>query len=184
MAGHVMPVRDYIVDRVIKTAAKDKMRRRLTRDLNVLQGIESFEKERHDINKQLRTDRYQIHHDTTGFAFNIMLVRLNLSKNTNERYILKLCETIDVPKYYACISIHHPPDSPIIARAILAPKLSDFETAFAAFETTFCLRTGILWSCREEPRVDREDVFAYVRPKVGEPRGLVLRDYSDLIGRL
>ncbi|KAL8814304.1 MAG: hypothetical protein Q9223_006463, partial [Gallowayella weberi] len=55
MAGHVMPVRDYIVDRVIKTAAKDKMRRRLTRDLNVLQGIESFEKERHDINKQLRT---------------------------------------------------------------------------------------------------------------------------------
>ncbi|KAL8805169.1 MAG: hypothetical protein Q9182_002151 [Xanthomendoza sp. 2 TL-2023] len=157
IAGHLMPVHDYIVDRVITTAAKDKMRRRFIK-------IESFEKEWQDINKQLQTDRYQIHRDTTGFAFNIILIRLNLSKNTNERYILKLCETIDVPKYYACISIHHKPgrnpDSPIIEKDILAPKLSDFETAFAAFETTFCLKTGIPWSCRDEPRMDREDAFA------------------------
>ncbi|KAL8680224.1 MAG: hypothetical protein Q9186_003582 [Xanthomendoza sp. 1 TL-2023] len=187
IAGYLMPVHDYIVDRAVTTAAKDKMRRKLTKALNILQGIESFEKERHDINKQLLTDRYQVHRDTTGFAFNVILVRLNLLKNTNERYILKICETIDVPKYYACISIHHKPgctpETPIIDRNILAPKLSDFETAFAAFENAFCLKTGIPWCCREEPRVSHEDAFAYVRPKPGEPVGLRLKDFGDMIGR-
>ncbi|KAI4235870.1 MAG: hypothetical protein L6R40_006334 [Gallowayella cf. fulva] len=150
--------------------------------------VEKFEKECQDINQQLSTDRYQIHRDSTGFAFNATLVRVNILNNTNERYILKLCETIEVPKYYACLSIHHKPGSstastPTTEKTTLAPKLSDFATAFAAFENAFCVRTRIPWCAREEqPRVGLEGAFAYVRPKPGEPVGLTLRDVCNMVG--
>ncbi|KAF2470191.1 uncharacterized protein BDR25DRAFT_226538 [Lindgomyces ingoldianus] len=53
-------------------------------------------------------DLYHLYHDTTGFSYNILLIRANLLKNQSERYNIRLYESHTVPHVY-CTVVQYAP---------------------------------------------------------------------------
>ncbi|KAL9029749.1 MAG: hypothetical protein Q9196_002044 [Gyalolechia fulgens] len=212
MKGYRLPPRgDYLVARAIKDAKKFKQVKKQTKKATIKKGVDDFKKECQDIQKQLFSDRYQVYHDSTHFAYNIVLVRVNLLQNKSERYVLKvcllfpclissppvrlasfthlltplaslqLCTTHDVPKYYASLLTYHTRDSPA-QKSVLAPVGSDWATAFGAFTSAFQAKTKVEWDERLKPRRLDEDAFVYSPPKDGEPRGEMPEDFNIKVG--
>ncbi|KAL8852200.1 MAG: hypothetical protein Q9221_002910 [Calogaya cf. arnoldii] len=176
-AGFVKPVQgDYLVEKAIKNDKRRKKLRNLTKKLTVQRELEAFDKECQELEKLLLSvnsiDRYQIHRDFTGFAYNIILVRLDILRNTSERCILKLCATHETPKGYACLMIHHTPGK-VTEPVYLTRKRCDWFTAMAAFEKAFKDKTKLDWVDRLQGKGNEEDAFVYARPKMGEPVGFL-----------
>lgn len=138
-------------------------------------------------------DNHHLYRDDTGFTYNITLVRVNIVANVNERFIIRLFESHSVPKTYATHLRYVKPKTLPISE-ILVPAGTDFEVAFKAFRKTFMDKTNVEWENRWKERVKRgpgegveviEDggkPFLWVRPREGEPRGLMQRVSSAGIG--
>ncbi|KAL8995715.1 MAG: hypothetical protein Q9169_004609 [Polycauliona sp. 2 TL-2023] len=169
---------EYLVENAIKNAKKRKKIRRLEKEVKIQLELEAFEEECQELKKLLCSDRYQIHRDITGFAYNIILFRLDILANTSERCILKLCSTHEVPKGYTCLLIHHIPGQRPES-TVLTNKRCDWFTALAAFEKAFKERTKIEWDDRLKWKVSDGEAFVYARPKKGEPVGFMADDGVD-----
>ncbi|KAL9604042.1 MAG: hypothetical protein Q9219_000804 [cf. Caloplaca sp. 3 TL-2023] len=185
------PRGNYLVARAVKDAKKAKKERKQTKKETIKRGgphvldphisgqrvtiaVDSFMKECQEIQNQLFSDRYHIYRDSTRFAYNITLVRIDLLQNKSERY---LCTTHDVPKYYASFLTYHTRDCPAY-KSVLAPVGSDWTTAFEAFTKTFKAKTKVEWDERLKVRVGVEGAFMYAPPKVGEPVGEMPKDFE------
>ncbi|KAL8717949.1 MAG: hypothetical protein Q9225_004868 [Loekoesia sp. 1 TL-2023] len=178
MKGYrLAPKGDYLVARAIKDAKKIKKEKKRMKKETIKKGVDDFKKECQDIQKQLFSDRYHIYRDSTYFAYDITLVRVNLLQNKSERYVLRLCTTHDVPKYYASLLTYHTHGSPA-HKSILAPIGSDFATAFGAFVKAFKAKTKVEWDERLKTRKWEEGAFVYTPPKGGEPKGEVPGDFE------
>ncbi|KAI4141163.1 MAG: hypothetical protein L6R39_005483 [Caloplaca ligustica] len=165
------PRGDYLVARAIKDAKKVKKVRKKVKKEAVIKGVDDFKKECQDIQKQLFSDRYHVYRDSTFFAYDITLVRVDLLHNKSERYVLRLCTTHDAPHYFATLLTYHTRDS-FPAKNVLAPIGSDWTIAFAAFTSAFRAKTKVEWDDRFTPRKWGVDgAFVYQVPKEGEPRG-------------
>ncbi|KAI4124023.1 MAG: hypothetical protein LQ338_005012 [Usnochroma carphineum] len=190
------PRGDYLVARAIKDAKKVKKAKKQTKKETIKKGgtdfhdpklspqsmptcctVDSFKKECQDIQKQLFSDRYHVYRDSTFFAYDITLVRVNLLQNKSERYVLRLCTTHDVPHYFATLLTYHARNSDsdsnaTPAKAVLAPIGSDWTTAFEAFTKAFKGKTGVEWEERFVPRRWGDGGgFVYQVPREGEARG-------------
>ncbi|KAI4202671.1 MAG: hypothetical protein LQ346_001933 [Caloplaca aetnensis] len=184
------PKGEYLVARAIKDAKKVKQVRKQAKKEVISKGgaqvpsitetlrrpiptyctVESFKKECQDIQAQLFSDRYHVYRDSTFFAYDVSLVRVNLLQNKSERYVLR---------YFAALLTYHTRDAPV-HKSILAPKGSDWTAAFAAFTKTFAAKTKVDWDERLVPRrswAEQEGAFVYTPPKEGEPRGEVAEDF-------
>lgn len=182
MKGYrLAPRGDYLVARAIKDAKKAKQVKKQTKKARIQKGVDDFKKECQDIQNHLFSDRYQVYRDSTRFAYDIILVRVNLLQNKSERYVLRLCTTHDVPKYYAALLTYHTRDSPA-QKSILAPKGSDWSTAFGAFKNAFKAKTKTEWDERFKPRQLDEEAFVYSPPKDGEPKGEMPKDFEIKLG--
>ncbi|KAL8767991.1 MAG: hypothetical protein Q9209_005662 [Squamulea sp. 1 TL-2023] len=178
IAGVLKPMQGrYLVQKAVKNQKRRKRKEKLIKEITVQRAIEVFDKECQDLKEKLLTDRYQIHRDVTGFAYNIILVRVNVLQNTSERCYLKLCSTHETPKGYTCFLTHHSPrKNP--ETTFLTNKRCDWFTAWAAFQKAFKEKTKLDWDSRlEVKKVYDEDVFVYIRPKEGELRGYMMEDY-------
>ncbi len=157
-------------------------------------------------------DRYHIYRDFTGFAYNIILVRPDVLRNSMERCILKvslptvqsrlhtapafrhiypspfinlnpniqltnlqLCSTLETPKGYTSLMIHHVPGKDP-ETVHLTNKRCDWFTALAAFEKAFKDSTKVDWDDRQKVESADEDAFEYARPKMGAPVGFLIND--------
>ncbi|KAL8969687.1 MAG: hypothetical protein Q9183_001884 [Haloplaca sp. 2 TL-2023] len=144
----------------------------------LIRSVDSFARESQELQGILFSDRYHIYHDSTGFIYNITLVRVHVEQNISERYVLKLCVTHDVPLYFATVLVHHHPHTFPPPKEILAPKGSDWTRAFGAFTSRFKSITGVEWDQRLSARCSDEGAFTYVRPKKGEPKGEMASDWD------
>ncbi|CAO1597757.1 hypothetical protein XANCAGTX0491_001554 [Xanthoria calcicola] len=180
--GSLKPARGtYLIALAIKNHKTQKKIKKLTKEISIQRQLEAFEKECHELATLLCSDRYQIHRDFTGFAYNIILVRLDVLRNTSERCILKLCATHETPKGYTCLLTHHPPGKLPAETVSLTRKRCDWFTAWAAFEKAFKEKTKLDWKDRlfSGRVVDDDDdgnAFVYARPKMGEPVGFLADD--------
>ncbi|KAI4285506.1 MAG: hypothetical protein L6R38_000603 [Xanthoria sp. 2 TBL-2021] len=176
IAGSLKPAQGaYVIESAIKSEKRRKKLRRLIKEVTVQRELEAFDKECQELEKLLFSDRYQIHRDFTGFAYNIILVRLDVLRNTSERCILKLCSTHEMPKGYTCLLIHHAPGK-LPETTYLTNKRCDWFTALAAFEKAFKDKTKLDWNDRLKGKIDDDDAFVYARPKMGEPVGFMVDD--------
>ncbi|KAL9004042.1 MAG: hypothetical protein Q9188_003130 [Gyalolechia gomerana] len=165
MKGYrLAPRGDYLVARAIKDAKKIKQVKKQIKKATIKKG-----------------DRYRVYRDSTRFAYDIVLVRVNLLQNKSERYVLRLCTTHDVPKYYASLLTYHTRDSPA-QKSVLAPMGSDWATAFDAFTNAFKSKTKVEWDERLKPRRLEEEAFVYSPPKDGGPKGEMPEDFNIKAG--
>ncbi|KAI4115712.1 MAG: hypothetical protein LQ345_003750 [Seirophora villosa] len=180
------PRGDYLVAHAIKDAKKVKKARKQTKKETIKKGVDSFKKECQDIQSQLFSDRYHVYRDSTSFAYDISLVRVNLQQNHSERYALRLCTTHDAPHSYAALLTYHA-RAATVGKSVLAPIGSDWATAFAAFKDAFRAKTKVEWDDRFSAAAAAaaagksragEEVFVYAVPKEGEPRGEVREDFE------
>ncbi|KAL8891029.1 MAG: hypothetical protein Q9215_001874 [Flavoplaca cf. flavocitrina] len=159
MAGYLKPAQGgYLVKQAIRTEKERKKLRRLTKEITIQ-----------------REHRYHIYRDITGFAYNIILVRPDVLRNSMERCILKLCSTLETPKGYTCLMIHHVPGKDP-ETVHLTNKRCDWFTALAAFEKAFKDSTKVDWDDRQVVKSADKDAFEYVRPKTGAPIGFLIND--------
>ncbi|KAL8860311.1 MAG: hypothetical protein Q9178_003282 [Gyalolechia marmorata] len=167
IAESLKPIQgEYLVERAIKRDKRRKVVKRLMKEVTIQRELEAFEKECHELQRLLFSDRYEIHRDITGFAYNVILVRINVLQNTSERC---LCSTHETPKGYTSLLISgKPPET-----TYLTNKRCDWFTAWAAFEKAFREKTKLDWDDRLKGKVDDEDVFLYDKPKMGEPLGFM-----------
>ncbi|KAL8836343.1 MAG: hypothetical protein Q9170_002957 [Blastenia crenularia] len=176
MKGFRMAVKgNYLVARAIKEVKKVKKEKKRTKKETIKKGG-SFVPEPTSM-PALFTDRYQIHRDSTRFAYDIILIRVNLLQNKSERYVLRLCTTHDVPKHYASLLTYHTRDRPA-QKSVLAPIGSDWTTAFGAFTKAFKAKTKVEWDERLKVRRGEEGAFVYTPPKEGEPVGEMDGDFE------
>ncbi|KAL8942918.1 MAG: hypothetical protein Q9216_001393 [Gyalolechia sp. 2 TL-2023] len=164
LEGELAPRGAYLVARTIKDAKKIKQVKKQTKKATIKKG-----------------DRYQVYRDSTHFNYDLVLVRVNLLQNKSERYVLRLCVTHDVPKYYASLLTYHTRESPA-QKCVIAPVGSDWATAFGAFTSAFKAKTKVEWDERLKPRRPEEEAFVYSPPKDGEPRGEMPEDFNINVG--
>jgi hypothetical protein len=131
-------------------------------------------------------DNHHIYLDQTGYTYNVTLVRINIRKNTNERFILKIYESHTEPHTYALhqryANIRFMP-----ASEILVPAGSDFNTAFSKLKEVFEAKTGTKWENRmkgniEDPVASADDgdsPFVFVKPKDWQPSGVMMRQKKE-----
>ena len=131
------------------------------------------------------TDGYEIYRDSTGLIYDVTLARVDLAKNANERWHLKvgrlpcpifpyyrprrspvpvdrsrtqqlqLFQTHSAPRHYACFAVYSSPGSKPLAR-MLAPVASHFETAMSQFTEFFKLKTRMEWADRFKKAPEEE----------------------------
>ncbi|ORY14416.1 hypothetical protein BCR34DRAFT_599192 [Clohesyomyces aquaticus] len=53
-------------------------------------------------------DLYHLYMDTTGFSYNILLIRMDLLRNSSERYNIRLYESHTVPRVYCAVVRYSP----------------------------------------------------------------------------
>ena len=88
---------------------------------------------------------------------------------------LQLYESHETPKLYACFEKYSAPgDTP--SASVLAPIGSSFDVAFDHFKKFFKLKTGKEWDDRLLKTAMAKDDFAYVRPRDGQPKGILSSD--------
>ncbi|MCJ1272321.1 hypothetical protein MMC21_000107 [Puttea exsequens] len=172
-----LSARNYMLENIVKAKFLEKTRKRVKKKENIDQGMEQFEKGCTEFKEDMKTDGYEIYRDIyDNFAYDITLARANLLINENERYQLKLYTTHTAPKMFACFVKYSAPGNKSWSR-VLAPTGSSWETAWAAFEQFFKLKTRKEWAMRfykyemgkEAP--SQEKNFNYSSPAKGEPRG-------------
>ncbi|KAL9633021.1 MAG: hypothetical protein Q9164_004947 [Protoblastenia rupestris] len=165
--------REYLMTSIIRTTAETKERKKLVRKQNITKGMQKFEKECKDLEQDVFSNGYHIYRDSTTFAYDITLARANLCTNKNQRYSLKIYETHNTPKLYACFTKYSAPGQSSMPE-ILAPLGSSFELAFGVFKQFFRLKTHKEWDDRLIKANMGEEAFVYTPPKEGEPKGQVL----------
>lgn len=94
---------------------------------------------------------------------------------------LQLYESHGTPKLYACFEKYSAPGATTIA-SVLAPIGSSFDVAFDHFKKFFVLKTGMEWEDRLVETVTSKEKFVFVRPKVGQPKGVLLGDALNEAG--
>lgn len=139
-----------------------------------------------------------MYRDNTGFCYDIKLLRLEFTKNTNERLLMRLYESHTTPHTYAVHIRFHtskkkkvvPPSVAVLdvecdEGRVIANVGSDWATAMKVFDETFWKLTGLRWEERGDKKRagmvradfqaengEYEKYFKYHQPKEGEPRGL------------
>ncbi|MCJ1472638.1 hypothetical protein MMC13_001287 [Lambiella insularis] len=83
-------VGEYLMKAQVKAKAKAKAKKKVIRDATIMKGVADFEKGCDNFKSKMHTDGYHIYRDSTGFAYDITLVRSDLAVNINERYSLKV----------------------------------------------------------------------------------------------
>ncbi|KAE9962379.1 hypothetical protein BLS_000416 [Venturia inaequalis] len=118
-------------------------------------------------------EHHHIYTDLQGYAYNITLVRIHLSNNSNERYILRLYQSNSIPYTYA-LHQRYVKFKAAAEERVLVPIGSEWEQCYKEFKNVFKEYTGIEWEERgvEVPAEKRDRTkFVFVRPRVagGEP---------------
>ncbi|KAK4693793.1 hypothetical protein P7C71_g3669, partial [Lecanoromycetidae sp. Uapishka_2] len=148
--------------------------------------VEKFEKACKEFVQDMNTDGYEIYrHPHDKFAHDITLARANLLANKNQRYQLKriqLFVTHSTPKMFACFVKYSAPNAASTTE-VLAPRGSSWDTAWAAFERFFKLKTGKEWSMRHV-KGTLEPGFVYTPPSDREPQGIFPDDLAVARGWL
>lgn len=96
----------------------------------------------------LLTNNYHIYQDGTGFRYEVTLIKVEVSKNWNERAVITLYESHLEPSTYACHFKSH--NTLGLSDATPLANGSNFETAMSRFKATFEEKTGIAWDDRFE----------------------------------
>ncbi|KAL9129242.1 MAG: hypothetical protein Q9217_002254 [Psora testacea] len=105
--------REYLMGTIIGTARESKTRKKAARKHNIKKGMATFEKGCKDFEQDMFSDGYHIYRDSTTFAYDITLARINLLTNKNQRYSLKVNEPAS----------DDPSPSPIISNPIFPSLL-------------------------------------------------------------
>ena len=142
-------------------------------------------------------ENHHLYRDITGYAYDVHFVRLDLQRNTNERYFLCLYESHTTPHTYAVhlrfsSSAKKREPTPSVKAiglasgegATMAPIGSSFEAAIKELKRIFAQIAGLSW----EERMDKskyqkirpegkgsdleEKFFKFIAPKEGEPKGV------------
>ena len=97
----------------------------------------------------LISDNHHIYQDNTGFKYEVVVVKTELSKNWNERAVITLYESHSEPNTYAC---HFKSNGTLgnSSAAALQAVGANYPTAFSRFKAIFEEKTGIAWDDRFE----------------------------------
>ncbi|MCJ1334830.1 hypothetical protein MMC09_000095 [Bachmanniomyces sp. S44760] len=181
----------YLMESCNKATSERKAKKHSNRRTNIERGVESFKNGCADFIKRMGTEGYHVYYDHTGFNYDVILVRADLTTNQNERCSLKVGlphSTRTFPyrsprrprvplgrprtqrlqmfqNHVAPLSYacHVNYSSPTKGNAsqILAPVGSSFETTISSFKKFFELKTGIEWDHRDLDS-DVKDETAFV----------------------
>ncbi|KAF2838230.1 hypothetical protein M501DRAFT_1017252 [Patellaria atrata CBS 101060] len=143
-------------------------------------------------------DNHHIYRDTTGFDYDVHLVRVDKSRNMKEWIRLRIYESHTFPHTYSTHFLHClPPNDP--TSHILSPIGTPFNLAFAEFRKLFRSKTKVHWDERlntqpqnqvymgppevvtsygigqNKMKTDWNPVlpFHYIHPQVHEPIGIL-----------
>ncbi|KAI9709830.1 MAG: hypothetical protein M1812_007622 [Candelaria pacifica] len=177
----------------------------------IKEGVKTFQKGCNDAKTDLlstkkTTDNYHTYHDETGFGYDVVLARADLSKNINERHHLKvlpcpnhlppspppkppflpqsklsmkLFESHAIPHLYCTYTRYSRPGRS--AGEDLTPIGSLFSPCFAAFTKFFKTKTGLRWEERLDKKKVEGEVFTYSPPVLGRPRGRMPEGWKEPI---
>jgi hypothetical protein len=127
------------------------------------------------------SDLYHIYTDITKFEYDIVLVRIEMSTNTNFRYHLRLYETHTSPHEY-CTVLRFVQPGLQSTKQYIAHMGSSYENAFRAFRSAFHQKTLLKWEERFMPELVKLEgrkgegdglPFVYRLPERGMPMGVV-----------
>ncbi|KAL8708650.1 MAG: hypothetical protein Q9220_006475 [cf. Caloplaca sp. 1 TL-2023] len=165
---------EYLLERSVRSTMKKKQQKKQ----KIKAGVEDFKRECTEIQNQLFSDRYHIYRDSTAFAYDIILVRINIEQNKSERYVLRVSLPISYSYFPFPPLIPHTPKQSVadalptqlctthdtpkyyatlliyqtpgfpVHKSILAPIGSDWEKAFLAFMKAFKAKTKLEWEER------------------------------------
>lgn len=108
-----------------------------------------FQIGKEDAKQDLNSDFYHPYVDSTGFVYrNILLTRVNLITNTNERIFLSIYETDSRPHYYCTHMRTHSVKS---KESVQLASFANYKTAFLAFRKAFKKYTRLSWEHRLVP---------------------------------
>ncbi|KAF2452971.1 hypothetical protein BDY21DRAFT_375163 [Lineolata rhizophorae] len=92
---------------------------------------------------------HHIYRDPTGFDYDIVLYRIDIARNVNERFKIRIFESNHRPPSYSLTTTHLPlPPTPPSPPTIDHPINTPFEPVFATFQSIFLAKTGVAWEER------------------------------------
>ncbi|GAB7340157.1 hypothetical protein MBLNU457_6635t1 [Dothideomycetes sp. NU457] len=97
----------------------------------------------------LLTDTHHVYQDNTGFRYEVVLTKLEISKNWTERAVVTVYESNSTPHTYAC---HFKSNNSLGLPDAETPRAlgANFDTAMSQFKIVFEEKTGIAWDDRFE----------------------------------
>jgi hypothetical protein len=148
-----------------------------------------------DTDPESDLENHHLYRDVTNFTYDIKLFRIEITTNTNDRYILRIYESHTTPNTYAVhlryFSSGKKAPTPFVVSMGLAstegttivPIGSTFADAHKVFQQKFQELSGVAWQDRLDPQkagkirpsddgAVEERYFKYYGPQEGEPKGI------------
>ncbi|KAI9705109.1 MAG: hypothetical protein M1836_006892 [Candelina mexicana] len=192
---------------VMKSIATQRRTEKAGKRRAVKEGVKTFKKGCENAKTDLLSDNYHTYRDETGFDYDVVLARADLSRNINERHHLKvpffsslsspsqpssrllssppeltptkLYESHAIPHLYCTYTRYSRPGKS--ADQNLTPIGTLFDSCFAAFTKFFKSKTGLCWEERLDKKKVEGEVFTYTPPVLGRPRGRMPEGWKEPI---
>ncbi|GAB7365582.1 hypothetical protein MBLNU230_g6653t1 [Neophaeotheca triangularis] len=137
--------------------------------------VDPFSRGSRKARNELLSANHHIYRDSTGFAYEVLLTKVDIKKNRNERHnltlTLQIYESNAFPHTYA-VNAHFAATKQLATHNVPCAVGSTFLAAFRVFQKLFKEKTGVDWEVRHIFSERKKEVEAMGRAKGDDrPRG-------------